>query len=50
MLLQPADSEIAALAYLLWPERGRPIGSPEDDWFQAGDELKNNVQTQAATA
>jgi hypothetical protein len=26
---------IEALAYDLWKERGRPIGSPAEDWFRA---------------
>lgn len=47
---QPPDREIAALAYHLWTERGCPIGSPNDDWFQAEAELKNKVRTKAATA
>jgi hypothetical protein len=47
---QPPEREIAALAYHLWTERGCPIGSPDDDWFQAAAELKNKVQAQTATA
>jgi hypothetical protein len=31
--------EIAFRAYLLWQERGSPIGSPEDDWFGAEREI-----------
>ena len=27
--------EVARLAYQLWTERGRPLGSPERDWFAA---------------
>jgi hypothetical protein len=27
--------EIAKLAYELWERRGRPLGSPEIDWFAA---------------
>jgi hypothetical protein len=23
------------LAYRLWEERGRPVGRPEEDWFEA---------------
>ena len=34
------ESGIAALAYELWQERGCPIGSPEEDWFRAEQELK----------
>ncbi len=26
---------VAKLAYGLWEERGRPLGSPEVDWFAA---------------
>ena len=33
--------DIAALAYELWQARGCPIGSPEDDWFQAAEELRS---------
>ena len=29
---------IEHLAYQLWEERGRPIGSPEVDWFRAEQE------------
>ena len=27
--------EIAKLAYELWEHRGRPLGSPEIDWYAA---------------
>ena len=27
--------QIERLAYWLWQHRGRPIGSPDDDWFLA---------------
>jgi hypothetical protein len=34
------DSHLIALrAYVLWEARGRPIGSPEVDWFRAEREL-----------
>ena len=43
--------EIAALAYGFWLERGTPIGSPEEDWFRAEEELKNcKAKVLAATA
>lgn len=40
----PAQTEsrrenIEALAYQFWEERGRPIGSPEEDWFRAEAEV-----------
>jgi hypothetical protein len=31
--------QIEMLAYLLWEERGGPLGSPEDDWFRAEEEF-----------
>jgi len=33
--------DIAALAYALWEGRGRPEGSPEEDWFRAVEELRS---------
>ena len=33
--------EIALRAYGLWQERGSPIGSPEEDWFRAEQEIGN---------
>ena len=32
--------EVARLAYLFWQERGSPIGSPDEDWFRAEEELQ----------
>jgi hypothetical protein len=32
--------EIEALAYELWQARGCPIGSPQEDWFHAAEELR----------
>ena len=29
------QQEIAKLAYQLWERRGRPLGSPEIDWYAA---------------
>jgi DUF2934 family protein len=33
--------DVAELAYLRWVERGRPQGSPLDDWFEAERELRS---------
>jgi Protein of unknown function (DUF2934) len=30
-----ANDEVAMLAYQLWERRGRPLGSPEIDWYAA---------------
>jgi DUF2934 family protein len=32
--------KIARLAYSYWEARGRPDGSPEQDWFRAEEELR----------
>lgn len=44
-----ASQEIASLAYCYWIERGRPLGSPELDWFRAEAEMKARIATPAAT-
>jgi len=31
--------QIEKLAYQLWEARGRPLGSPDDDWFRAEQEF-----------
>ncbi|HEV2425127.1 MAG TPA: DUF2934 domain-containing protein [Terriglobia bacterium] len=33
--------EVAFRAYLLWQERGSPLGSPEEDWFRAEQEVSS---------
>ena len=30
-------------AYRLWEERGRPVGSPDHDWFRAEDGLRKQI-------
>lgn len=30
-----AQDRLAKLAYSYWEARGRPFGSPEEDWFKA---------------
>ena len=41
--VSPTESEIATVAYQLWLERGCPIGSDQEDWFQAEAMLKNAI-------
>jgi hypothetical protein len=37
---EPQNREqIAALAYALWQARGCPDGTPDEDWFQAEQEI-----------
>ena len=35
-----SNEDVARRAYSLWEERGRPFGSPEEDWYKAKDELR----------
>ena len=39
---RPNRDEVAALAYELWLARGCPEGSPEADWMQAEQRLRNS--------
>ena len=36
----PYARAIEARAYELWVQRGCPIGTPEIDWYQAEEELR----------
>ena len=36
--------DIAALAYEFWQARGCPIGSPDEDWFHAAEELRSSAR------
>ena len=36
--------DVATLAYRLWEERGRPMGSPEVDWYRAEREVETPPQ------
>ena len=36
----PGSEDIARLAYRIWEERGRPIGSAEVDWYEAERQLQ----------
>jgi hypothetical protein len=40
--------EIARLAYSYWQARGCPIGSPEEDWYRAENELRQPIAAAAA--
>lgn len=41
--VSPTESEIAIVAFQLWLQRGCPIGSDQEDWFQAEVMLKNVI-------
>lgn len=36
----PEAQEIERLAHQYWLDRGSPIGTPEEDWFRAEEEIK----------
>jgi len=38
--LENIHAQIAIRAYQRWERRGRPFGSPEEDWVQAEEELR----------
>lgn len=38
--------QIEVLAYELWEKRGRPFGSPEEDWFRAQAAVNREQQEQ----
>jgi hypothetical protein len=38
---KPSHDRIELLAYQFWEERGRPWGSPDEDWFKAEKELSS---------
>ena len=40
-----SHEEIAVRAYALWEQRGCPIGSPEEDWLCAEEEIRQRVQS-----
>ena len=39
---EPEHQRIAQLAYGLWQKRDCPIGSPDEDWFRAENELRRD--------
>jgi hypothetical protein len=40
--------EIARLAYELWERRGRPLGSPEIDWYAAESALACGIRERSS--
>ena len=37
------SAQIEKLAYRFWEERGRPFGSPEEDWLEAEREFDRGL-------
>lgn len=43
------EHEVTAIvAYRLWEKRGRPLGSPDVDWFEAREQLALSRKSQTA--
>ncbi len=40
-----SQRSIAQLAYALWQNRGCPIGSPEEDWIEAENQVNRPAET-----
>ena len=38
------------LAYRLWEERGRPVGRPDEDWFEAERRLRSDQHDSESAA
>ena len=38
-----SEDAITALAYQLWQDRGCPVGSDQEDWFRAEQELQDRT-------
>lgn len=38
---EPDHTEVEAVAYQLWCQRGRPHGSDQYDWYRAEEHLRN---------
>jgi hypothetical protein len=43
--VQNPVEQIELRAYEFWEERGRPLGTPEVDWFKAEHELTESEST-----
>jgi len=44
------EEAVRQLAYELWRARGCPIGSPEDDWYAAEEQLNQPKSMAVASA
>lgn len=48
--LDPDHDTVGTLAYELWRKRGCPMGSPQEDWFQAESALGDRKQPDSTSA
>jgi hypothetical protein len=43
MSIQLATEEVRARAYELWETRGRLLGTPDEDWYAAREQLEREL-------
>ena len=46
----PLRREIELRAYQIWQKRGSPLGTPEEDWFRAEQELAKTEDVLSSVA
>ncbi|HEX2652281.1 MAG TPA: DUF2934 domain-containing protein [Xanthobacteraceae bacterium] len=49
-MAKPSEKEIAAQAYKIWEERGRPEGKEEEFWHLAEQQLLNEEKSNPMSA
>ena len=47
--LNPNHDRVGKLAHELWLKRGCPVGSPQEDWFQAERALSGRKESSDST-
>lgn len=47
---ETTSNETALRAYKLWEQRGSPLGSPDEDWFRAEQEIRSETAPSIETA
>ena len=47
--LSPDHNTVGKLAHELWQKRGCPVGSPQEDWFQAERALGSRKESSDST-
>jgi hypothetical protein len=48
-VLDPDNDTVGKLAHELWQKRGCPVGSPQQDWFQAERALGGRKESSDST-
>jgi hypothetical protein len=48
--LEPDHDTVGKLAHELWQKRGCPVGSPQEDWFQAERALAGRKESESTAS